>query len=91
MKNVKQRILISSALFFLFLCTACTDAQMGKINALGGSASVKCYSGERLIYEGESTGKVSSSESSDGYYFVDKADQKLKEVSGNCVITYQNY
>jgi hypothetical protein len=69
----------------------CTDAQMGKFSALGGSAKVDCYSGERLIYSGESTGKVSNSESSDGYYFIDKSDNKLKEVSGNCIITYNNY
>ena len=69
----------------------CTDAQQGKISALGGTASVLCYSGEKLIYQGESTGKVSNSESSDGYYFIDRADNKLKEVSGNCVITYNSY
>lgn len=44
-----------------------------------------------MIYEGESTGKVSSELSSDGYFFVDKKDGKLKEVSGNCVIEYSEY
>lgn len=80
-------------LFFIavIMTTACTDAQQGKISALGGSASVLCYSGERLIYQGESTGKVANSQSSDGYYFIDKADSKLKEVSGNCIITYNTY
>jgi len=71
--------------------TGCTDAQLGRLSAYGGAANVKCYSAELLIFEGDSTGKVSSSESSDGYYFVDKADGKLKEVSGNCVITYSEY
>ncbi len=78
-------------LFAAIISTGCTDAFMGKVSALGGSASVKCYSAEKLIYEGVSTGKVSSSNSSDGYYFVDEADDLLKEVSGNCVITYDNY
>lgn len=71
--------------------TACTDGMMGKVKAYGGSATVECYSGTLLIFKGESTGKVSSQEQSDGYYFVDKADGKLKEVSGNCVITYNSY
>lgn len=68
--------------------TGCTDAGMGKFASLGSSASITCYSGGKLIYEGRSTGKVKSEENSDGYYFVDQSDGKLKEVSGNCIITY---
>lgn len=70
---------------------ACTDAQQGKISALGGSAVVTCYSGDMLIFKGESTGKVSNSNQSDGYYFIDKSDGNLKEVSGNCVVVYNSY
>jgi hypothetical protein len=74
------------------LLAACTDAQMGKLSALGGSAIVKCWSAENVIFEGQSTGKVARADGgSDGYYFVDAADGKLKEVSGNCVVTYSNY
>ncbi|AUR92277.1 membrane lipoprotein [Vibrio phage 1.170.O._10N.261.52.C3] len=69
----------------------CTDATMGKLSAFGGSADIKCYSAEKLIYSGSSTGKVTSESNSDGYYFVDKEDGKLKEVSGNCVIEYKKY
>lgn len=36
-----------------------------------------------------STGKVSSEQDSDGYYFTDAKDKRLKEVSGNCVIQYK--
>ena len=78
-------------LFLSLVVSGCTDGLMGKISSYGGSANVKCYSAEKLIYDGNSTGKVSSSSQSDGYYFVDKKDGKLKEVSGNCVITYTNY
>jgi hypothetical protein len=69
----------------------CTDGQFAKLQALGGKGSIRCYSGGKMIYEGESTGKIQSESSSDGYYFVDKADGKLKEVSGNCVISYRSY
>ncbi len=79
--------LMSLALLF----AGCTDASIGKMSALNGSASVKCYSGNILIYEGESTGIVSNSTESDGYYFIDKKDNLLKEVSGNCIITYKEY
>lgn len=79
------------ALVAVATLAGCTDAKMGKIQALGGTAHVMCWSGDTLIYDGHSTGKVSNSEQSDGYYFIDKADGKLKEVSGNCVIIYEKY
>ena len=85
MKKSILLILLSVCIF------GCTDARMGKLSAYGDSAKVKCYSAAKLIFEGNSTGKVKSSAQSDGYYFVDKKDQKLKEVSGNCVIVYNNY
>lgn len=85
MKKVKVAALIAGAIVSL---SGCTDAGLGKITSLGDSALIKCYSGELLIYEGHSTGKVRNEQSSDGYYFVDRKDGKLKEVSGNCVITY---
>ena len=78
-------------LFISMLFIGCTDARMAKFQSYGGEAKIDCYSGDRLIYSGISTGKVNSSESSDGYYFVDKNDSKLKEVSGNCILTYIEY
>jgi hypothetical protein len=66
----------------------CTDAQRGKIGALGDNAKIECYSGGKLIYSGISSGKISSEENSDGYHFVDEQTDKFMEVSGNCVITY---
>ena len=71
-----------------FIGVGCTDAQWGKVTSLGDPAKVMCYSGGVLIYSGYSTGKVSSEESSDGYFFKDSADGRQKEVSGNCVIDY---
>lgn len=68
--------------------TGCTDAERAKYGGLGKSAHVKCWSGAVVIYDGYSTGKVSSERQSDGYFFRDRADGKLREVSGNCVIEY---
>lgn len=86
-------IKISSIFIILvsLLMAGCTDAFFGKLSSYDGSANIKCYSGTRLIYDGNSTGKVFSSASSDGYYFVDAKTKKLKEVSGNCDITYTDY
>ena len=78
-------ILLIINIFFM----GCTDAQIAKLGGLGNEASVKCWSGTKVIYEGTSTGKVQSEADSDGYFFKDKATGKLMEVSGNCVITYE--
>ena len=48
--------------------------------SVGSKAHIKCYSGGVLIYEGHSTGKVSSEENSDGYFFRDKETGKMKEM-----------
>ena len=81
---MKRLILVMALLLF----TGCTDAQRGKIWALGENASVECWSGGQLIYKGLSSGKVASESQSDGYNFVDMKTGKFMEVSGNCVIVY---
>jgi len=74
-------------LFFVLLSSlACTDTFMAGVSAYGDPATIECYSGNKLIYKGESTGKVSSPAQSDGYRFMEKATGRLVEVSGNCVI-----
>lgn len=75
----------------LALCLAfigCTDTCASQLYSYGEVAKIKCYSGTKLIYEGESTGKVESSSQSDGYLFRDKETDQLVEVSGNCLILY---
>lgn len=78
--------------FLLITCSllaiSCTDAKFSKLTNIGNSATIKCYSGGTLIYDGKSTGKISSEENSDGYFFKEQGTGKLKEVSGNCDITY---
>lgn len=70
------------------LLAACTDANIGKFKALGTSGHVRCYSGNTIIYDGDSTGKIMNSKQSDGYFFIDRVTNKMVEVSGNCVINY---
>lgn len=98
MVNQKQNLTLSRGVIvmnkvFLFLSviviSGCTDATFDKVTNFGVGANVKCYSGNTLIFDGNSTGKVISEANSDGYAFRDVADGKLKEVSGNCIITYK--
>lgn len=73
----------------LVLLVGCSDAKFEKATNFGGNAKIECWSGSIKIFDGISTGKIENEEQSDGYYFKDKSDGKLKAVSGNCVITYQ--
>ena len=67
--------------------TGCTDTDVADLVAYGNAHHVVCYSGEKVIYEGDSTGRVQSPAQSDGWRFEDAKTHLLTEVSGNCVIT----
>lgn len=71
---------------FCFMIIGCTDSQWKLVTALGDPAKITCYSGGKIIYEGESTGKVHTEEQSDGWYFEDANTHKLTRVSGDCII-----
>ena len=87
-----KKIILSIFIFGTFVITGCSSAQTRLTrfgnNLTGNSAIIKCYSGDTLIYEGTSKGKVSSEQYSDGYLFIDDFTDKLVEVSANCVIKY---
>ena len=79
--------LLTALIILLFLC-GCTDGVIGKIKSYGKGAVIVCYSGGTEIYKGESTGKVLSEQSSDGYYFVDKRTGAMMEIAADCVFKY---
>jgi len=86
-----KKVFLATIIVAMLGLSGCTDRFMGKVSAYGGKAHIECYSGTKLIYEGTSTGKISSEANSDGYSFVSQKTQKLTEVSGNCVIEYIKY
>lgn len=73
-------------LLFVVLLIGCTDATVKQLTTLGSSGTITCYSGGKLIYEGQSTGKITTEQGSDGWYFEEKGSGKLIRVSGDCVI-----
>ncbi|MGL4353031.1 MAG: hypothetical protein ACRCTP_03695 [Aeromonas popoffii] len=85
-----KAIIFAVVVAALLILTGCSDAARSKMTNrfVGEEASVKCYSGDKLIYDGVSTGKILTEQSSDGYYFREKVSGDLVEVSGNCVIRY---
>ena len=72
----------------LVILCGCTDGVIGKLKSYGKGADIVCYSGGKMIYKGESTGKVLSEKSSDGYYFVDKRTGAMMEIAADCVFKY---
>ena len=65
--------------------SSCTDASRSKIGGYGDTYKVTVIGGDTTMVF-HSTGKVESEENSDGYYFTNKANGKLVEVSGNVII-----
>lgn len=76
------------AIVILVLATtsACTDAEVASFGALGDPGRIKCYSGGQLIYEGVSTGRISTVHQSDGWEFKDRKTGRFVRVSGDCLI-----
>lgn len=75
---------------YLIVCIAvlcgCTDATQASWGALGSPADITCYSGNTVTYKGRSTGKVATTEQSDGWEFKDASTGRFVRVSGACVI-----
>lgn len=65
---------------------SCTDAFKQQINSLGNDGKITCWSGGKVIYSGESTGKIQTEASSDGWYFRENGTGMLVRLSGDCVI-----
>lgn len=82
------------------LILGCTDADRSKFTTLGKRSEAICWSGDKIIFHGISTGRVQDAQGSDGYYAVweivkatgftrVKRGKKVPfTVSGNCVIGY---
>jgi hypothetical protein len=79
-----------AAIVFVLLILAsmngCTDGRFAKVKALGTAGHIKCMSGNVVLYEGDSTGVISTEHQSDGWYFQEKGSNDLIRVSGACLI-----
>jgi hypothetical protein len=81
-----KKLIMVLAVLMATAITACRDTTIASWKALGSDGRIKCYSGGQVIFDGESSGKISSLEKSDGWQFMDKATGRLVRVSGTCVI-----
>lgn len=82
----KTIICVVVVLSMTFFFSGCTDAERSSLSAFGDAAHITCYSGGKVIYEGDSTGKIATVSGSDGWEFRDAKTHKFIRVSGQCVI-----
>lgn len=73
-------------LLLLITVASCTDADRASIRAYGEPGHIQCYSGGKLIYDGKSTGKMSTVKNSDGWEFNEAGSNAFIRVSGDCLI-----
>lgn len=84
---MKKALLLIGILSMLFIFS-CTDAKRSKLGGYGSNFKIELigYDGT-VVREWISSGKVSSENNSDGYYFKDAKSGLLIEVCGTLVIT----
>ena len=82
---MKQYLII----FLCLLCFySCTDAQKAKVGGFGSEFQIEMINCDGSVARTWiSSGKVSSEQDSDGYYFMEKETGKLIEVTGRLIIT----
>jgi hypothetical protein len=73
--------------FFLLTIglASCTDAKQSKMLGYGKSYTVTVFGPDTTVVL-KSSGKVSSEQGSDGYYFEEAGTGKLVEVTGTLII-----
>lgn len=78
-------VAVSAAILF----SACTDTAQASLGAYGTPATITCYSGGQAVFTARSTGRVMSSNQSDGWNFKDAMTGKFTRVSGDCVVVHE--
>jgi len=78
-------VLLFTVLTIMATMVSCTDATMSKMGGYGDTFTIKVLGPDTMITY-HSTGKVISEDGSDGYFFTNRENGKLVEVSGNIII-----
>ena len=85
---MKNMLLVSFLILFFY---ACTDAKKAKIGGFGSKFQIEMLNCDGSVARTWiSSGKVSSEQNSDGYYFMEEGTDKLIEVTGRLIITKIN-
>lgn len=84
-----KKLLPVITVVFSILVSGCTSGDRAKLLSYGTPATVQCFSGGKMVYNGKSTGIVQSEGQSDGWYFTEASTGDLVMVTGNCVIRHK--
>jgi hypothetical protein len=77
-----------AVLFALVALAGCTDADQARLVNFGSPGRVTCHSGDKVVFDDFSTGRISKHGDSDGFYFVSLTTGRLTEVAGTCTVDY---
>lgn len=83
-----KKILMVAALAAMIGLAGCTDAERSSLFAYGNEAKVTCYSGNAVIREYQSTGKVMQLDG-DGIAFRNAATNKFVRAFADCLVEEQ--
>ena len=78
-----MKILITAIV--LTLLAGCTDAERASLFAYGDTATITCYSGGKVVFEDESTGKVAQLDG-DGITFQYKSTGGYVRAYADCIV-----
>lgn len=81
-----KKLSIFVACIVISLLYSCTDTDRASFGAYGTPGHIQCYSGGKLIYEGDSSGRIQTVQNSDGWEFKEAETGKFIRVSGDCLI-----
>lgn len=73
-------------LFAIILLSGCSVEKTTDIYIFGSPRHIKCYSSGKLIYEGQSTGKIANDGNNNWIYFKDKSTKKEIQILADCII-----
>ena len=79
---MKKMIVVAMVL----VLAGCTDAERSKFGAYGSEAVITCYSGNAVIFDDESTGKVLEADGN-GIAFRSKSSGKYVRAYADCIVT----
>jgi hypothetical protein len=62
----------------------CTDAERADFGAYGEEAGIYCYSGGKLVFEDQSTGRIQSD--TQGIFYKSKATGRYIRAYADCIV-----
>jgi hypothetical protein len=76
-------------MLLLSILAGCTDVERSRMATYGAEATVQCFSGGVLIYDGRSTGTVDANVEFTGFEFREAESGAFVRIRADCVVRYE--